>query len=151
MRNQMSFVRVLVVGIVFVSLAFGAYTVFAQTPAVKTSQKQTTGESTYKAMEKPAGSPAKEVTLKGEVVDLCCYMQDPTKPQGPEHAKCIRAGFPVGYVSNGQLYLLLGKGQDPAKEMIAGMVGVKSELTGKLYEHNGVKAIDLVNIQKTAG
>jgi hypothetical protein len=151
MRNHRSVVTALVFSIVVVGFVFGASTAFAQTPAAKTPQKPTAAEPMHKAMEKPASSTAKEVTLRGEVVDLCCYMQDPSKAQGPEHAECIRQGFPVGYVSNGQLYLLLGKGQDPAKELIAKMVGVKSELTGKLYEHNGVKAVDLVKIEKTAG
>jgi hypothetical protein len=151
MRNHRSVVTALVLAIMVVGLVFGVHTALAQTPAAKPAQKPTTAEPMHKAMEKPSLSAAKEVTLKGEVVDLCCYMQDPTKAQGPQHAECVRQGFPVGYVSNGQLYLLLGKGQDPAKELIAGMVGVKSELTGKLYEHDGVKAIDLVKIQKTAG
>jgi hypothetical protein len=91
------------------------------------------------------------VTLKGEVVDLHCYMMDPKKAVGPEHAACIRKGFPAGFVSNGQLYLILGKDQEPANNLVADMAGVKSEVTGKLYEHGGVKALELVKIEKLTG
>jgi hypothetical protein len=154
MRNIRSSIPALVFSVVAVAVFIAAYAAHAQTPAAKTQQQPTTMQPTqmsHAAMDKPAMSEAKEVTLKGEVVDLYDYMMNPKMAQGPDHAKCIRAGFPAGFVSDGQLYLLLGKGQDPGRDVMANMCGVKAELTGKLYETNGVKAIDLENIHKMTG
>ncbi len=151
MRNSSGIGKLIAV-VVLVFSVCGAYAALAQTPAAKTPQKSTPTQSTAsKAQEKPALDAPKEVTLKGEVVDLHCYMMDPTKAAGPEHAACIRKGFPAGFVSNGQLYLILGRGMEPAKDVVADMAGVKTELTGQLYEHGGVKAVELVKIQKTVG
>jgi hypothetical protein len=156
MRNPSGFARILAVSIVLAAFVLGAYTAFAQTPPAKAPQKPTTTTpatppKTVKAPEKPAAAMPKDVTLTGEVVDLHCYMMDPKKAMGPEHADCIRKGFPAGFVSSGQFYLIIGKGMDPAKEMLADMAGAKCELTGKLYEHNGVKAVELEKIAKVDG
>ena len=52
---------------------------------------------------------SKEVT--GEVVDLMCYMDH--NATGDKHAacgtKCIKGGGPVGIVSSGKAYLVVGE------------------------------------------
>jgi len=55
---------------------------------------------------------AREIVVKGEVLDLTCYVA--YNASGPEHASCardcIRSGLPVGIKGeNGKVYLLTGK------------------------------------------
>ncbi|MGD8413589.1 MAG: hypothetical protein PVF33_05125, partial [Candidatus Latescibacterota bacterium] len=60
-------------------------------------------------MDEPSG----QVTLKGEVLDLYCFMKHPDSGQGPGHAKCaqscINKGLPIGFLSDGEVYLIIGK------------------------------------------
>jgi hypothetical protein len=96
----------------------------------------------------------KEVTMVGEVLDLYCYMKHPANGQGPEHAKCaqncIRKGLPIGFLSDGEVYLIIGKNHESAKDLVVDFAGKKSRLTGTLIEHDGVKAIELEKIEKVA-
>src|SRR5207249_6807804 len=62
--------------------------------------------------ERPPVGQAHEITVKGEVLDMTCYIA--YNLSGPEHAACardcIRSGLPVGIKSeNGKVYLLTGK------------------------------------------
>ncbi|MEE8586632.1 MAG: hypothetical protein V3T83_17460 [Acidobacteriota bacterium] len=85
------------------------------------------------------------VTLKGEVIDLQCYLVHAEK--GPDHAKCaefcIKKGLPVGFLTEkGKLYLLLGPGHDNVQEL-AGKAGQTISLKGTLLEHDGMPAFQL--------
>ncbi len=92
------------------------------------------------------------VTLEGEVLDLYCYMKHPANGQGPDHAKCarncIRKGLPIGYKADGKVYVIVGREHESAADAVADLAGVPSRLTGKLIEHDGVLAIELVSIEK---
>ena len=88
-----------------------------------------------------------EVTLKGEVIDLQCYLVHPDNAKGPDHAKCaeacIKKGLPVGFLTEkGKLYLLLGSGHDSVKEL-ADKAGQPISLKGTLVEHEGMPAFQL--------
>lgn len=154
MSTQHNLAKGFAVAIVFVCFAFGAYTSFAQAPAAKVPQTPAAGESMHKAMDKPMANTAKEVTLKGEVIDMYCYMSDPAKGFGPDHASCaqacMRKGLPIGFLSDGQVYVLIGKDHESVKDLVVDLAGVQSQLTGKLMDHNGVKAIELIKIEKVA-
>lgn len=93
----------------------------------------------------------KEVTLKGEVVDLHCYMLHPDKGKGTEHASCakscINRGLPIGFLSDGQIYLLLGQEHNSAKDLVVEYAGKPSVITGTLIEHDGAKAIQVKSIK----
>ena len=94
----------------------------------------------------------KEVTVKGEVVDLQCYLVHPEDSRGPDHAKCAKAcitrGLPVGLLAdNGTLYLLLGPGHDSIKAQAAQYAGKNVAVTGTQVEQNGVKALQIKKIQ----
>ncbi|MBI4719880.1 MAG: hypothetical protein HY770_01335 [Chitinivibrionia bacterium] len=96
-----------------------------------------------------------EVTLVGEVIDLYCYMKHPADGQGPGHAKCaqtcIRKGLPIGFLSNGEIYLIIGKAEhESAKDLVVDFAGMQSRLTGTLINHDGVKAIEITKIEKVA-
>jgi hypothetical protein len=94
---------------------------------------------------------AKEVTLKGEVLDLYCYMKHPMDGQGPDHAKCAKMcmskGLPIGFLSDGTVYLLLGKEHEPIANDVMDFAGKQSVLTGTLIEHDGVKSIEFIKIE----
>ncbi len=97
---------------------------------------------------------AKEVTLKGEIVDTGCYLGHGAR--GEKHkacaTKCISGGMPMGLLtSDGTLYLLTldHTNADPynqAKDMAAQMV----EVTGTVMSRSGMKAIDVTGIKAAA-
>jgi hypothetical protein len=132
--------RILLVAVVAGALAFGA--AWAQ-------QGKAEGKQQMKEMQKDM-SQAKEVTMTGEVLDLYCYMNHPDTGQGPDHAKCatacINKGLPIGFLSNGEVYLITGKDHGPVASMVADFAGKKSTIKGTLMEHNGMKAIELISI-----
>ena len=92
----------------------------------------------------------KEVTVKGEVLDLFCYLDHGAK--GGDHAKCaetcLNKGIPAGFLgSDGVFYLLLGDNHNSANEKVAAFAGKASEISGTLVEQNGVKAIMVKSIK----
>lgn len=96
-----------------------------------------------------------EVTLVGEVLDLYCYMKHPADGQGQGHTKCaqtcIRKGLPIGFLSDGKVYLIIGKEEhESAKDLVVDFAGMQSRLTGTLIDHDGVKAIEITKIEKVS-
>ena len=94
---------------------------------------------------------AKAVTVKGEIVDLGCYLAHAGK--GADHKscaqKCVNGGMPMGVLAaDGKLYLLTlnHDNADPfnqAKTLVAEMV----EVSGPVYERSGMKMIDVVSVK----
>jgi hypothetical protein len=88
-----------------------------------------------------------EATLKGEVVDMHCYVtRHAQEGRGPGHAGCANAcisrGVTPGFVaSDGKLYLLFDEKPFSVKEKIAGLAGQQVALTGTIVERDGVRAI----------
>ena len=69
---------------------------------------------------------SKEVT--GEVVDMMCYVDH--NAVGEKHgqscgAKCIKSGGPVGIVSDGKAYLVVGE-HKPINDQLAGTAAKRS-------------------------
>lgn len=94
---------------------------------------------------------ANEVTLKGEILDLHCYLLHGEDGAGEEHAKCaevcIKKGLAAGFLSvDGGLYLLLGPGHDSPKELVAERVGKPVTLRGDLVEVKGLKSIQVKSV-----
>ncbi|MHB2025945.1 MAG: hypothetical protein ACYCPQ_04825 [Elusimicrobiota bacterium] len=94
------------------------------------------------------GKGGKEVSLKGEIVDMACYL--PHAGKGKAHADCAKmcvlAGAPIGLLAqNGIVYLLLEdhmtpKGKKPyeeAKKLIAD----QALISGDMYQRSGMSAI----------
>jgi hypothetical protein len=98
------------------------------------------------AMDQKSNEP-KAMTLKGEIVDMGCYLGMGAK--GPDHKacalKCIQGGMPMGLLtSDGTLYLLTMSHADAdpynqAKTMAADIV----EITGPVMERNGIKGLEV--------
>lgn len=101
------------------------------------------------------GAGGKEVTVKGELLDMACYMAHEGK--GKKHAECakmcVTGGAPLGILTaDGKVYLLVEDHSSPkakkpfaqAKEMVAQTVTV----TGDAYERGGVQAIVVESVSK---
>ena len=103
------------------------------------------------AQEHEHGSDAaasKEVT--GEVVDMMCYVDH--NAVGEKHgqscgAKCIKGGGPVGIVSEGKAYLVVGE-HKPINDQLAEYCGKNITVKGKLAERGGVAMLENVEIVK---
>jgi len=86
-----------------------------------------------------------DVTVKGEIVDLACYLAKGKK--GPEHKSCAqmcaKGGVPMGLLTdNEELYLLIDdhanpKGYEAAKKL----AGTNAEISGKKFVKNGMNSI----------
>jgi hypothetical protein len=91
---------------------------------------------------------SKEVT--GEVVDMMCYVDH--NAVGEKHgqscgAKCIRNGGPVGIVSDGKAYLVVGE-HKPINDQLAEYCGKSVTVKGKLAERGGMAMIENAEIVK---
>ncbi len=88
-------------------------------------------------------------TVTGEVVDLMCYTDHGAS--GDKHAgcaaKCIKGGGPVGIVSDGKSYLIVGD-HKPMNEELAEFAGKTVTIKGKLAERGGMAMIENAEIVK---
>ena len=107
------------------------------------------GHSSWAFVEGP-----EEVTIKGEVVDMHCYITRHGKEgRGAEHAGCANAclnrSVTAGFVSDdGKLYVLFDEKMTTPKETIAGLAGHPVAVTGSVVERDGVKAFLLKRIEQ---
>lgn len=96
--------------------------------------------------EKMKGKQGKKVTLKGEVIDMSCYLGHEAK--GKKHKECAKScildkGLPMGLLlKSGKVYLLTedhakAKAYKQVKELAAKRVSIR----GKKYSRGGVQAI----------
>jgi hypothetical protein len=88
-------------------------------------------------------------TIKGEVVDLMCYLDHGAKGEGHKGCatKCIESGGPVGLLTaDGQLYLVIGDHAPMNKELAPKAAQIVT-LKGKVVERNGVKMIEKAELQ----
>src|SRR5712675_158434 len=91
---------------------------------------------------------SKEVT--GEVVDMMCYVDH--NAVGEKHgqscgAKCIKSGGPVGIVSDGKAYLVVGE-HKPINDQLADLCGKNVTVKGKLAERGGIAMIENAEVVK---
>ncbi len=91
-----------------------------------------------------------EKTVTGEIVDMMCYVDH--NAIGEEHgkscgAKCIKSGGPVGIVSDGKAYLVVGE-HKPMNDQLADSCGKTITLKGKLAERGGVALLENAEIVK---
>jgi hypothetical protein len=91
---------------------------------------------------------SKEVT--GEVVDMMCYVDH--NAVGEKHgqscgAKCIKNGGPVGIVSEGKAYLVVGE-HKPINDQLAEYCGKNITVKGKVAERGGIAMIENVEVVK---
>lgn len=92
-------------------------------------------------------------TVKGEVVDLSCYMDHGAKGEGHKSCaeSCIKKGLPAGLLTaDGQLYLLT---ENHSKEKAYGKLpkyaAEQVAVTGTVADKNGMKAISVDEIKSS--
>ena len=91
---------------------------------------------------------SKEMT--GEVVDMMCYVDH--NAVGEKHgqscgAKCVKSGGPVGIVSDGKAYLVVGE-HKPINDQLAEYCGKTVTLKGKMAERGGMAMIENAEVVK---
>jgi hypothetical protein len=93
----------------------------------------------------------KEVSIKGEVLDLSCYMKNGAK--GPDHkgcaTGCLSKGNPIGILStDGKVYLVVEdhKNAKPYEDL-KGLAAEQVTVTGTLQERNGLPGIVLAKTE----
>jgi len=91
---------------------------------------------------------SKEVT--GEVVDMMCYVDH--NAVGEKHGQscgvmCIKNGGPVGIVSDGKAYLVVGE-HKPINDQLAEYCGKNITVKGKVAERGGIAMIENAEIVK---
>lgn len=92
---------------------------------------------------------ASEKTLTGEIVDLMCYADH--NATGEKHAKCaatcIKGGGPVGILSDGKAYLVVGD-HKPMNDQLSEFAGKTITLKGKLASNGGISMLENAEIVK---
>ena len=96
------------------------------------------------------GDEKKPVTLKGEIVDMHCFVT--RGERGPDHAGCANAclsrDVPAGFVTeDGTLYVLLNERPVSVKDKVAGLAGKPVTVTGIVVERNGIKGLQLQSVK----
>ncbi|PYK36888.1 MAG: hypothetical protein DME49_13875 [Verrucomicrobia bacterium] len=119
-------------------IAIAAAALFAASPIIAHEGKEAVGEN------------KREVTVKGEVLDMACYIDH--NATGEKHAncakKCINSGLPVGIKGDdGQTYLLIGE-HKPLNSELADYAGKSITIKGKLSSRDGINMIENAEIQK---
>jgi len=101
-----------------------------------------------------SGNAQEAVTVRGEIVDLACYMAKGS--MGPTHKACAqmcaRKGVPIGVLTEqGEVYLLLSNDQDAdAYEAAKKMAGEKVDITGKKLNKGGLAGIAVDSVKLAA-
>ncbi len=94
---------------------------------------------------------AKKVTLKGECLDLACYIAGEKK--GAEHKKCadmcIKGGAPIGILTeDGKVYLIVENHSKPEPyEKLKNYAAEKVTITGVLYQRGGLPGIVIESVE----
>ena len=91
-----------------------------------------------------------EKSVTGEIVDMMCYVDH--NAVGESHgqscgAKCIKGGGPVGIVSDGKAYLVVGE-HKPMNDQLAEYCGKTVTLKGKAAERGGIAMLENAEIVK---
>ena len=100
--------------------------------------------------QKTAGAADATVTVKGEVLDMACYIDHGA--HGEKHAQCaatcIESGLPVGIKGDdGKTYLLIGE-HKPLNKTLAEYAGKTITVKGKLATRDGINMISNAEIVK---
>lgn len=99
-------------------------------------------------------APAKTVTLKGEVLDMDCYMNEGAS--GKEHQSCaimcLKNGGPVGLLAeDGKAYFLTGnedKGKMKFYDSVREWGGAKVKITGVIQNRGGALCLRIDGAEK---
>jgi len=96
------------------------------------------------AAAKVASGELSKIVLKGEIVDLGCYLMH--EGRGDTHAACaqacVKGGAPVGLLADGSLYVLFAPHDTAAPfEEAKRLVGRSATVTGVLHDRGGLRGL----------
>ena len=106
---------------------------------------------TKQSNENAAKAAADTITVKGEVLDMACYLDHGA--QGAKHAECaktcITSGLPVGIkaADSGKTYLVVGQ-HSPLNQQLAAYAGQTITLKGKETSKDGINLLENAEIVK---
>lgn len=105
----------------------------------------------FGAVAGAAGEQA-SVTVKGEIVDLACYLGHGARGEGHRMCAqtCLKNGEPMGLLtSDGTVYLLMAPHDDAtAFEQAKTLAADQVQVTGPVAEKAGIKAISVTQVKK---
>jgi hypothetical protein len=89
-------------------------------------------------------------TMKGEVLDLSCYLKSGAK--GPDHAdcakSCAKSGQPMGLLTEDGKVLLIAGG-DAKIETLKDLAGEMVEVKGTVSERDGISMLIVADAKKS--
>jgi len=98
-----------------------------------------------------AGDEAAPITVKGEILDLACYLGHGA--MGADHAgcakSCVKGGQPMGLLADdGTVYVLFANHQNgDAYAAAKDLAGQKVELKGVASEQGGVHGLEVAAVK----
>lgn len=101
---------------------------------------------------KPAAdhAPGKAVELKGEVLDLACFIAHDGK--GPDHTGCARMcakqGQPTGLLADdGKVYVIFSSHDNPSVlDKVKTLAGKRVAVKGEVFTRSGVTGFEIAEI-----
>ncbi len=102
--------------------------------------------------EKAKSGSKKNVTVKGEVIDVTCYvtMDGKGEKHKPCGVTCLEKGLPVGIAEakTGKVYLVMTQNHEPAIEELKGYMADQVTITGDIHEGNGLTLLLMTKVEK---
>src|SRR3989454_12395050 len=92
-----------------------------------------------------------EVTVKGEVIDLWCYLEG--GDHGADHkqcaVECAKAGNPIGLLTEkGDIYVMMGiKDHQPGREVLIDKMADTVTVEGTLVKKGGVQVVYVSSVK----
>jgi hypothetical protein len=100
-------------------------------------------------------SKEKTMTVKGEVLDMSCYMAEGAHGAGHKMCaqRCLKKGLPAGLLtSDGKVYLLVeDHDKTDAYNTVIKHAADQMTITGKYADKNGVQALVVENAKASSG
>jgi hypothetical protein len=89
-------------------------------------------------------------TLRGELVDLACYLDHGAK--GKQHKACATTcalrGLPIGLLDkDNKVTIVVGENNRPMNTELAEKMGTTVQLTGKIVSRDGVQLIEVSSVK----
>lgn len=106
---------------------------------------------TFAALIAFAQAKGAQVTVKGEVVDLWCYLEG--GDHGAKHkacaVSCAKAGNPIGIVdAKGNIYVAMGdKDHQPGRELLIEKMAETVTVKGTLVKKGGSQVIYIKSVK----
>ncbi len=106
---------------------------------------------TVNVTEAMSQSKSKHKTIKGEVIDLWCYLDDGSHRAGHKECAttCAKAGNPIGILdAKGNIYVAMGSNDhQPGREILIDKMSDTVTVTGKLVKKGGMRVLYISSVK----